>query len=56
MEAIGPMGADAGGVGGMPCAASEFEIDGAVFWHACATGLEGIVAKRRDRPSIGALS
>jgi bifunctional non-homologous end joining protein LigD len=29
-------------------------IDGAdgdiVFWHACKLGLEGIVAKRRDRP------
>ena len=31
--------------------AEHFDGDGAVaFRHACAMGLEGIVAKRRDRP------
>ena len=35
-------------------------LDGAdgetVFRHACAMGLEGIVAKRRDRPYLSARS
>src|SRR5262245_2599924 len=29
---------------------------GMLMDHACAMGLEGIVAKRRDRPSLGALT